>query len=68
MYNIVLLIGRLTDKEYYESLNYEEKQRYSLSLSERYLKAVERYNAEKSVTFRDENCSWQGQYYIVKCF
>ena len=50
-------IGRLTDKEYYESLNYEEKQRYSLSLSERYLKAVERYNAEKSVTFRDENCS-----------
>lgn len=26
-------IGRLTDREYYETLSYEEKQRYTLSLS-----------------------------------
>ncbi len=42
-------IGRLTDKEYFNSLSYEEKQRYSLSLSEKYLKAVERYRKEKSL-------------------
>lgn len=41
-------LGRLTDKEYYEGLSYQEKQRYNLKLSERYLKAVERYNREKS--------------------
>lgn len=40
-------IGRLTDKEYFETLSYEEKQRYTLSLSEQYLKAVERYKKEK---------------------
>jgi hypothetical protein len=40
-------IGRLTDKEYFEKLSYEEKQRYTLSLSEQYLKAVERYKKEK---------------------
>ena len=42
-------IGRLTDKEYFNSLSYEERQRYSLSLSEKYLKAVERYKKEKSL-------------------
>ena len=36
-------IGRLTDREYYETLSYEEKQRYNLSLSERYLRALERF-------------------------
>lgn len=41
-------IGRLTDKTLYESLSYEDKQRYTLSLSEKYLKAVERYNREKA--------------------
>ena len=41
-------LGRLTDKEYYERLSYQEKQRYNLNLSEQYLKAVERYNREKS--------------------
>ncbi len=40
-------IGRLTDKEYYSKLSYEEQQRYTLELSEKYLKAVERYNREK---------------------
>ncbi len=40
-------LGRLTDKEYFNTLSYEEKQRYSLSLSEKYLKAVERFRKEK---------------------
>lgn len=40
-------IGRLTDKEYYESLSYAEKQRYSLELSEKYLRALEKYRKEK---------------------
>lgn len=42
-------IGRLTDKEYFETLSYEEKQRYTLTLSEKYVKAVERYRMEKSI-------------------
>jgi hypothetical protein len=43
------VLGRLTDKEYYQTLSYEEQQRYNLTLSERYLKAVERYNKEKAL-------------------
>ncbi len=39
-------IGRLTDKEYYESLSYAERQRYSLELSAKYLKALERFKRE----------------------
>lgn len=39
-------IGRLTDKEYYDSLSYEQKQRYLLELSSKYLKAKERYYKE----------------------
>ncbi len=39
-------IGRLTDKAYYETLSYEEKQRYNLSISERYLRALERFRRE----------------------
>ena len=39
-------IGRLTDKEYYETLSYEEKQRYTLTLSEKYLRALEKFRAE----------------------
>ncbi len=42
-------IGRLTDKEYFESLSYDERQRYTLSLSEKYLRAVERYKTEKEI-------------------
>lgn len=42
-------ISRLSDKELYETLSYEEQQRYNLELSERYLKAVERYKKEKSL-------------------
>lgn len=44
-------IGRLTDHKEYSKLSYEEKQRYSLELSERYLKAVERYNREKILSY-----------------
>ena len=40
-------IGRLTDREYYASLSYEEKQRYTLSLSEKYLRALDRYRRER---------------------
>ena len=39
-------IGRLTDKELYNTLSYEEKQRYTLALSEKYLRALERFRAE----------------------
>lgn len=39
-------IGRLTDREYYESLSYEERQRYTLELSEKYLRALERFKSE----------------------
>ena len=39
-------IGRLTDKEVYAALSYEEKQRYNLALSEKYLRALERFRAE----------------------
>ena len=42
-------IGRLTDKEYFDSLDYNEKQRYTLNLSEKYLQAVERYRKEKAL-------------------
>lgn len=40
-------IGRLTDKQFYASLTYDEQQRYNLDLSEKYIKAVERYKKEK---------------------
>ena len=39
-------IGRLTDRAYYETLSYAEKQRYNLELSERYLHALERFKRE----------------------
>ena len=39
-------IGRLTDKAYYETLSYEEKQRYNLTLSEKYLRALEKFRRE----------------------
>ena len=42
-------IGRLTDKEYFDSLDYDEKQRYTLNLSEKYIQAVERYRKEKDL-------------------
>ncbi|MBO5926469.1 MAG: hypothetical protein J6Q38_02785 [Clostridia bacterium] len=39
-------IGRLTDKEYFETLSYEQKQRYTLEISNKYVKAKERYYKE----------------------
>ena len=44
-------IGRLTDKAYYETLSYEEKQRYTLTLSEKYLRALERFRREYEFDF-----------------
>ena len=39
-------IGRLTDMEYYNSLSYSDRQRYTLELSEKYLRALERFRRE----------------------
>ncbi len=47
-------IGRLTDKEYYATLGYEEKQRYNLSLSERYLRALERFRREYKFEYMEK--------------
>lgn len=45
-------IGRLTDTEYYKTLSYDEQQRYTLSLSEKYLQAVERFRKEKAIEYK----------------
>ena len=42
-------IGRLTDREYYDKLSYEDKQRYTLTLSSKYLQALEKYRKEKGM-------------------
>ena len=42
-------IGRLTDADYFNTLSYEEKQRYTLTLSEKYLEAVERFRKESEL-------------------
>ena len=42
-------IGRLTDKSVYDHLSYEEKQRYNLELSNKYLEALKRYKKEKEL-------------------
>ncbi len=42
-------IGRLTDKEYFDTLSYSEKQRYTMELSTKYLEALEKYRKEKEV-------------------
>ncbi len=39
-------LGRLTDKDKFNSLSYDAKQRYMLELSEKYRKAKERYYKE----------------------
>lgn len=43
-------IGRLTDREYYDKLSYEEKQRYTMQLSAKYLEALEKYRRECGIT------------------
>lgn len=40
------ILGRLTDMEYYQTLSYEQKQRYSMELSSKYRNALERYKKE----------------------
>ena len=45
-------IGRLTDKSLYAGLSYEEKQRYNLELSSKYLAALERYRREKEMDIK----------------
>lgn len=42
-------IGRLTDRAYYDTLSYEEKQRYTMELSTKYLLALEKYRKEKEL-------------------
>ena len=42
-------IGRLTDREYNDKLSYEDKQRYTLTLSSKYLQALEKYRKEKAL-------------------
>ncbi len=51
-------IGRLTDKSYYATLSYSEKQRYNLELSEKYLRALERFKREYEFEIRGRK---QGQ-------
>lgn len=41
-------IGRLTDKEYFNSLSYDAKQRYLLEISNKYVKAKERFYRERA--------------------
>lgn len=45
-------IGRLTDAEYYKTLSYDEQQRYTLTLSEKYIQAVERFRKEKALEYK----------------
>lgn len=40
-------IGRLIDKEVYNQMNYEQKQRYTLEISNKYVVALERFKKEK---------------------
>lgn len=42
-------IGRLTDRSVFDKLSYEERQRYTLQLSSRYLQALEKYRKEKEL-------------------
>ena len=43
------IIGRLTDKKAFSTMSYEQRQRYLLELSSKYLSALERYNKEKAI-------------------
>lgn len=46
-------IGRLTDKEQFDKLSYEEKQRYMLDISNRYLAALAKYRKEKEYSITE---------------
>ena len=45
-------IGRLTDKEYFQTLSYEERQRYTMELSTKYLAALEKYRREAELRIK----------------
>ena len=49
-------IGRLTDYALYETLSYTEKQRYTLEISEKYLRALERFKREYAFLYANKNC------------
>ena len=40
-------IGRLIDKDIYENMTYEQRQRYTLEISNKYVEALERFKKEK---------------------
>ena len=42
-------LDRLMDKKLFFSLSYEQRERYLFELSERYLKALERYDGERGI-------------------
>ena len=42
-------LGRLTDREYYDSLTYEEKMRYNLELANKYNAALAKWRKEKEL-------------------
>lgn len=42
-------LGRLTDKEYYDKLSYDEKMRYNLNLANKYNAALSKWRKEKSI-------------------
>ncbi|MBR1868299.1 MAG: hypothetical protein IJ800_06975 [Clostridia bacterium] len=42
-------LDRLMDKPYFKTLDYENRERYLLRLSERYQRAVERYDKERAI-------------------
>lgn len=45
-------IGRLTDREYYDSLSYEEKMRYNLELANKYNAALAKWRKEKELNVK----------------
>lgn len=42
-------IGRLTDNEVFDSLGYEERLRYTLDISNKYIAALQKYKKEKEL-------------------
>lgn len=45
-------LGRLTDREYYDSLTYEEKMRYNLELANKYNAALAKWRKEKELNVK----------------
>lgn len=43
-------LGRLTDKEYYNTLTYEEKTRYTLDLANKYNAALAKWRKERELS------------------